>query len=615
MIQQSPQRFLRRAFVPLALISVLSTAPFAHAGKTIMRFVVNGPLLEAPMPGMEFMELFGGGAPATLHGLLKKIDKAANDKNIDGMALIVESPMMSLAQLEEVNQALHAFRDKGKKIHCYIDIGTNISYALASAADDITMAPNAGLDIVGLNAELMFFKGLFDKLGIDAQMLHCGDYKSAMEPYVRTEPSPEAADNINWLLDGLFDQWVELIAKNRKLDVAKVKEAIDNAPLMSGDALERGLVDRVAGFPDFKKMITKKYGKDVVVKKKFKSKNELDLDMNNPFAVFNLINDLVAKASEPKKPGLGLIYIEGPIVVGSAEQGLFAGQMAASTNIRAAFEAAREDDNIKAVVCRVNSPGGSAIASDIIWDAATRCAAEKPLIVSMGGVAGSGGYYVAIPGDTIFADATTITGSIGVVGGKIALRDALNDKLGITITRFTRGDHANLLSAMDPWNEKEIDYMQGMLDEIYDQFKGRIKESRGDRIKGKLEDMAGGRVFTGTQALERGLIDKIGTLNDAIAMAADKADLSKYEIYTLPKQPDLGDIFRKMAGEETPDDWDIVWMPQTVKTGYPLVDGALPVLDALAPQQKAQLLNALSNLTILSRERAACFMPTVFSAN
>ncbi|MGE3182014.1 MAG: signal peptide peptidase SppA [Phycisphaerae bacterium] len=602
----------KRAILPILLALAVSAA---HAEKTIVRLVLDGPILEAPVPGMEFMEIFGGGSPATLHGLVQKIQKATDDRNISGMALIVETPQISLAQLEEVNAALQAFRAKGKKIYCYLDVGSNISYALASAADDVTMAPNAALDIVGLRAEVMYYKGLFDKLGVDAQMLHCGAYKSAMEPYVRTEPSPEAAENINWLLDGLYDQWVALIAKNRNLEVAKVKDAIDQAPLMSSDALERGLVDRVAGYPDFKKMIQKEYGKDVVVKKKFKDGNDLELDFNNPFAFFNLINEMVSKAQEPKKPGIGMIYIEGPIVTGSMETGLFATQTAASTNIRAAFEKARNDENIKAVVCRVNSPGGSAIASDIIWDAATRCAAEKPLIVSMGSVAGSGGYYVAVPGDTIFADSTTITGSIGVVGGKLVLRDALADKLGVTVSRFTRGKNAGLMSAMERWDEGDQKYMQNMLDEIYDQFKGRVKESRGERIKGDLDDMAGGRVFTGAQALELGLIDKIGTLDDAIALAAKKADLSKYEIYTLPKQPDLADIFRKLSGEETEDDWDIVWTPRHVKTGVALVDAALPMLDALAPEQKTQLLQALSNLTILNKERVGCFMPTVLSAN
>ena len=492
----------------LALLGPTTTL----AAKKVLRIRLDGPVVEAPSQEARIFSLMSGQNTKTLYEWLRTIERAAEDDEIAGIAMIIEQPQMSLAQAEEFIRALQTFRKTGKPVYCYIDYAGNLSYMLASAADHITLADTSELYIIGLNASMTFYKGLFDKIGVVPDMLHCGAYKSAVEPYTRTEPSEAAAENLDWLLDGIFKRWTQVMAEARGLSTDEMLAAIDAAPLTAEQALQRRLIDEVSSFPAFKQRIRKEFGQDVEILKKLKKDDGLELDLKNPFAIFELFGKLMEKADEPKQAGIAVLYIEGMIVTGKSESSPFGGASAGSSTIRAAFEMAREDDNIKALVVRVNSPGGSALASDIMWEAATRFGKEKPLVVSMGGVAASGGYYVAIPGDLIFAEEATITGSIGVLGGKLVWRELWEDKIGITSTEFRRGKHAGLMSMNCSWTDAEREFMQGYLDNIYTQFKGRVVDSRGDRIKGDLEPLAGGRVYTGRQALEHGLVDKIGGL-------------------------------------------------------------------------------------------------------
>ena len=580
----------------------------ALAEKKVLRVRFDGPALEAPDENAQLLGMLLSGSEAkTLRSWVRTIERAAADDEIAGLAMIVEQPQFGFAQMEEVTRALRGFRDTGKKVYCYMDYAGNGSYALACAADHITLAQYSILGITGLHAEASYYKGLLGKIGVQADMIHCGAYKSALEPFTRTEPSPEAAENINWLLDGIYERWIEMMAQGRGLSVEEVKALVDRAPLQAEEALEHKLVDAVGSFPDFKKLIYKEFGKDVEVVKKLGDEGGFELDLENPFAIFQMFSEMLDKQREPTKPGIALIYIDGGIIVGKNDSGPFGGGMAGSTTIRAAFEQAREDENIKAVVVRVDSPGGSALGSDIMWKAATACAAEKPLVVSMGNVAGSGGYYVSIPGDTIFAEETTITASIGVVGGKLVWNELMEDKLGITTTEFDRGKHAGLMSMNKCWSEGEREWMMTYMNSVYEQFKGRIMSSRGDRIKGNLEDMAGGRVYTGRQALELGLVDRIGGLSDAIEYTTEKVGLDEYEVYVLPEQKDFMDILAMLMDEEREDEWEISLTPRV--TSDPLLRAASPLLHSLAPQQLRNIGQALRNLATLNDEHVGCLMP------
>jgi protease-4 len=249
-----------------------------------------------------------------------------------------------------------------------------------------------------------------------------------------------------------------------------------------------------------------------------------------------------------------------------------------------------------------------------MWKAATRCAKEKLLIVSMGNVAGSGGYYVSIPGDQIFADEATITASIGVVGGKLVWRELWQDKLGVTTTSFDRGKHAGLWTMNEGWTESERAWIKKYMTEVYDQFKGRIMTSRGDRLKKDLESIAGGRVYTGKQALELGLVDQLGGLSDAIEYTAKRAGLDDYDVYVFPKPKNpLEEVFASLTGKEPEDEWEFSLGGKTnlesLLSTHPLLRAAAPLLRELAPARMDALGRAFGQLMTIETEHVGCFMP------
>lgn len=602
---------IRTARTLICAAVVLATCATTYAQQRLLRLKLDGAVIETPKGEdlFDFGALFGEKS-RTLHELTTTIRTAARDGDIHGMVLFIEQPQIGLAQADELVRAIRDFRKAGKKVYCYLDSAGNGVYAIASAADHITLSQNSSLDIIGLNAQMSFYKGLLEKLNCSMDMLHCGAYKTAAEPFTRTEPSKENVEMINWLLDGIYDRWIGMIAEGRGQTADQIRAAVDIAPILADKALEMKLIDAVGSLNDFREMVRKNHGKDVEIVKKYPEKSGMKMDFNNPFAMFQIFSKMMEEATTTsEKPAIAIVYIEGPIVDGRSEADwMSGGSTAGSTTIRNAFETALEDDSIKAVVVRVDSPGGSALASDIMWEAATRCGQAKPLIVSMGNVAGSGGYYVSIPGDTIFAEETTLTGSIGVVGGKLVWRGLFEDHLGINTFEFQRGKNAGLMSPNRPWSESERARMTTLLDDIYTQFKGRVMTSRGSRIKGELEKMAGGRVYTGKQALELGLVDRLGGLHDAITLAAERAKLTDYDVRALPKPKDIGDIFRKLAGEEKDKGWEMDSEP--VLRNAPLMQAALQRLGGgnFGPATRS-LMEGMRKATILDRAKIACFMP------
>lgn len=612
-------------WIVAALVLPLLAAPPALAGKKLVRLYFNGPIVESPVGEMDFSLLMGGEKSRTLRDWCNLIRKAGSDEKIAGAVLIIEDAAAGLAQIDELRRAMTDFRKHGKPIHAYIDYGSNLSYVLACGADDITIAEHSGLDIVGLRAELSFYKGMLDKIGVVADMMHCGAYKSALEPYTRTAPSRENEEMINWLLDGIYARWIQLIADGRNLPPDAVRAAVDAAPLDASAAFRHKLVDHVSSWPLFRERLLQRYGSDVELVKDYSADAGKKIDMSNPFAIFQMINDAISASGEDKKPGVAVIYIEGPIMTGKSTQSFLSGAMVGSTTIRAAVEKAREADYVKAVVVRVDSPGGSAVASDIMWEALTRLGQEKPLIVSMGNVAGSGGYYVAIPGHTIFAEESTLTGSIGVVMGKLITSGLFEGKFGITTHEIKRGANADIMSGNHAWTDAQRQQMVAYMESIYDQFKNRVIASRGARMKlssaSELEPLAGGRVYTGRQAKEKGLVDEIGGLSDAIRFAMGKAGLSEADcaIHVLPKKEGFAEVIQKMMGEPGEDEWEVGCGFDSGVAGSlsglarVLADSKLaallPLLRELSPQAAERFGYGLQNLLILDREHVGCFMP------
>jgi protease-4 len=548
----------------------------------------------------------------TLRQLVERIKKAGDDPIVKAVVILHEGGSVGIAQVEELRKAMAHVRRTGKEVFANADSLSMREYVLLSGASRLSVVPTADLWVTGLFGEGMYLRGLLDKLGVKPEFLTCGAYKSAAEIFLREGPSPEADAMENWLLDGIFDTWIGLIAQGRGVEPAQVRKWIDDGPYTAERAKASGLIDAVEHRQEFEAGLKTRYGADVVFDKKYGEKKPPTVDFSSPFAMFKIWADLLGQTQKkpPGKKSVGIVHVEGPITLGGGAASLLAEAEAAAPKIRRALDEAARDDNIKAVVLRVNSPGGSAVASEIILDATRRLKAKKPFVVSMGDVAGSGGYYVACASEIIFADEATITASIGVVGGKLATVEMWK-KVGVTFKAYKRGENSGLLASGDPWTDKERERIQTWMDEVYDVFKGHVRSIRGQRLKKPLDELAGGRVFTGKQALELGLIDRIGGLEDAIAYVADKAKLTDYDIRVVPAPKNFLEQFIEEASGGKEDTPGLVTAGRNVSgnRSTSLVDLAMPYLRQLDPHRVEAVKAALQHLQMLQRENVLLMMP------
>lgn len=589
--------------------------PKAKSGTqaTVAVFSLNGPVLETPM-GQDF--LFGPVGGESLKDLVARMRKARDDQNVKACVLLLGNTGFGLAQAEEIRQAMDEIKSAGKEIYAHAEGLSTGSYALLSGASRVSVVPTADVWVMGLAAESPYLRGLLDMIGVKPDFITCGEYKSAAETFMRKGPSPAAERMRSWMLDSLYETYVTLVAQGRGVPTEKVRKWIDEGPYTAEQAKELGLIDAVQFRQDFVAGLKSKYGEQIRLDKRYGKKKRSELDLSSPLGLLKIWAEMFQgpKKPSPAKDAVAIVYVEGPIMPGRGGASPFAlEQIAYSTPIRKALDKVAADDSIKAVVLRVHSPGGSAVASEIILDATKRVKAKKPLVVSMGGVAGSGGYYVACGAETIFADASTVTGSIGVVGGKLATTGAWN-KVGITWSCSKRGANADMLSSDDVFTEKQRKRLQALMDGIYNDFKGHVVAIRGDRLKKKIEQIAGGRVYTGEQALGLGLVDKIGSLQDAIEYAAKQAKLKKYEVRVVPRPKDFIEVLlADLSGEEADDNslsTALGWLAGDRSTS--IFDAALPYLNRLEPRRLEAVKMALRRLAMHHQERALLMMPEIY---
>jgi protease-4 len=587
------------AFLPLA-------AAAADAGKPVIAvFRLAGAITESPADETFSLSM----APSTsLKDLVARLKKAARDPAVKAVVILPDGGSLGLAQTEEVRQAMKQIRAAGKEVYAHADSLSMREYLLLSGASRLSVVPTADVWVTGIAGEAPYVRGLLDLLGVKPDFLTCGAYKSAAEIFMRSGPSPEAEKMENWLFDGMYDTMVGLIAAGRGVTPDKARALIDNGPYQAKSAKAAGLVDAVEHRQDFEAVLKKKYGKDVVFDKKYGKKESPKLNFSSPLAVFKALGEMFGegKVKAGGKGAVAVVYVDGPIVIGGGTPSPFGGATARAVAIRRALDEAARDDSIKAVVLRVDSPGGSAVASEIILDATRRVKAKKPFVVSMGDVAGSGGYYVACGADTIFADESTITGSIGVVSGKFATNDMWK-KAGITFHGYKRGKNAGLLSTDAVFTPEEKKRMQAWMDEIYDVFKGHVVAIRGQRLKKPIDELAGGRVYTGRQALELGLVDKIGTLRDATDFVAAQAKLKDYDVRVVPEPKSFLERLLEQATGEQDDKPGL----DALGPRASLVSLALPHLRHMGPQRVALVVRALERLQLIQQEGVVVMMPEV----
>ncbi|HNP98239.1 MAG TPA: signal peptide peptidase SppA [Bacteroidia bacterium] len=456
-----------------------------------------------------------------LDDILKNIKKAKRDSRIRGIYLDLTSLQAGMATVEEIRNALLDFKQSRKIIYAYSEGYSQGAYYLASVADRIYLNPTGSVDFKGLHAELMFFKGTLDKLEIEPQIIRHGKYKSAVEPFLLDKMSPENREQMNDMVSALWSNTVSNIAVARKLSVDQVQEIADKYACRNANgALASGLVDKISYYDqvlsDFRKVT---------------GQNEKD---NVRFIAIRKYDKAFVKAEkEWSNQKIAVIYAAGDIVSGKGQE-----DEIGSDKLAASIRKARLDSSIKAIVLRVNSPGGSALASDVIWRETVLARQAKPLIVSMGDYAASGGYYISCAADTIVAQPNTITGSIGVFGLMFNAQKLFNNKLGITFDTVKTARYADIGSSTRPLRADEREIVQSEVDDIYETFISHVSEGRGID-KAKVDSIGQGRVWSGVEALDLGLVDVIGGIQTAIDIAAKKAHLDNYRTIALPEQKEF----------------------------------------------------------------------------
>jgi protease-4 len=445
-----------------------------------------------------------------LRQVLSAIDQATTDPGIVGIFLDGRSGdgQNGYATLKEVRNALENFRSKGKKIFAYNLNWTEKSYYLASIADEIIVNPLGAMEMNGLSTQQTFLKGALDKYGIGMQIVRVGDYKGAVEPYIRNNYSPENRQQLQALLRDIWGEFTTTVAKSRKIDKREVQSIADNLGVIDADmAKAEKLVDRIAYFDEIEGEL-KKLTDTTTDEESFR---QVDLK--------TYIDGVVeAEDTSTSEQKIAILYAEGEIVSGEGSSGTIGGDRFAKE-----LRSIRDDETIKAVIIRINSPGGSATASDIILRELILTQKEKPVIVSMGNVAASGGYWIATGADYIFAENNTITGSIGVFGQLPNIQKLANNN-GITWDNVKTGKLADIDSVSRPKTEAELAIYQKSVNQIYDLFLTKVANSR-KLTKTKVAQIAQGRVWSGEAAKKIGLVDEIGGLEQAIAYAAKRAKL------------------------------------------------------------------------------------------
>lgn len=455
-----------------------------------------------------------------LNDILKSISKAKVDSRIEGILLNLTSIQAGMATIEEIRNAFLDYKKSGKFIYAYSESYTQGAYYLASVADKIYLYPEGDVDFRGLHADLMFFKGTLEKLEIQPEIIRHGKFKSAVEPFMYDKMSDENREQVSTFLNSIWNNILNGINASRNIPVDELQKIADNAEARNAEnALSLHLVDKLSYYDQLLSDLKMKTDQGEKEKIKFVS-------LKKYVRAYVKGDDFSAKK-------IAVVYASGDIVSGDGNE-----DQIGSDKIAAAIRKARLDSTVKAIVFRINSPGGSALASDVIWRETILAQKTKPFIVSMGDYAASGGYYIACAADTIVARPNTITGSIGVFGLLFNAQNMFKNKLGITFDSVKTGRYADLGSMNRPMKDNERAIIQGEVEKVYDTFISHVAIGR-KMTKENVDNIGQGRVWSGVDAKRIGLVDVLGGLNDAISIAAKKANLTTYRTIALPEQKEF----------------------------------------------------------------------------
>ena len=498
----------------------------AWASHQYLALQLSGELAEQPVePFATPFTLFEAPRPS-LQAFVTSLDQARVDSKITAVVVRIH-PLVGTGwgRVQELRGALKRFRDSGKPVYAHLQYSGNKEYYLASACTKVFVLPSALLDVSGLSAEVTFLRGLLDNLGVEAQFEGVGRYKNAPTLYTEESFTPPHREQTEALLDSLFEQYVEAIATGRDLSVEDVRAAIDRGPFDAQSALEAGLVDDL----------------------RYRDEIESELEQAARITPRNYLRQ---PGLFDSRPHIAVIYAVGEIVPGASQYGPMGGRFAGSDTVSAALNEAAEDDDIEAIVLRIDSPGGFGPAADAIWRAVAVARKSKPVIASMGDAAASGGYYIAMGANVIVAQPATVTGSIGVFSGKFILR-GLYDKIGLTKGIVSRGKNASLFTEYRRWSPADRTKIRELNRLFYEDFVTKAAEGRNKSYE-ELHEIAQGRIWTGAEALERGLVDRLGGMHVAVEAAKLAAGIDaevEVDLVVLPKPKGFLDALFERSDE------------------------------------------------------------------
>lgn len=475
---------------------------------SVLALKMSGPLPDY-VPDDPIRRLFGG-QPQSFSSLMTQFRKAKADKRITAILLDVDASEIGWAKAEEVRGAIEDFRTSGKPVYAYMEMGMNKDYYVATACNKIFVAPPGELFITGLAADVMFFRGSLDKLGIYPDIYQIGKYKSAGDMFTQKQMTDAHREFMNSLLDDLYGRYVDGIAKGRAKSSDDVKKLIDNAPYTAIQAKDAGLIDGA----DYREEVEKELKNNLG----YKDTDELHVAKASDYRQISQESLGLNKGEK-----IAVVYAAGDITSGKSTFGGSGEETIGSDSLTRVIEDVRDDKSIKAVVLRIDSPGGSGLASDIIWRAIESLKQKKPVVVSMSDVAASGGYYIAAGANKIIAEPSTITGSIGVVGGKPVVK-GFYDWIGVTNEYVLRGNNAGMFRESEKFSDTERKKFQEFLGKTYDDFTTIVAKGRGKDQK-YIDSIGQGRVWTGRQGKENGLVDAYGGLDTAIEVAKQLANI------------------------------------------------------------------------------------------
>ena len=487
---------------------------------TVLRLKLNKPITERELED-PFADLPFPGSPPSSIGLIQLRDAISHAKNDDKIkGIYIEAPwvMGGFSQIEEIRNVLNDFKTSGKFVWAYSDFFTEGGYYLSSVADEIYVEPIGNIEFNGISAQLTFLKGTMEKLEIEPLIFRVGKYKSAVETFLREDMSDENREQIEELVEAIFNLVTSSISDSRNINVEELRE-INNKMLVRSvnDAVKYKLIDGLLYKDEFLS----------------KLKEKIDIDEEDELEFISYSRYRKSYKENTSANRIAVIVADGDIVLGKGEQGMVGSEVFAEE-----IQKARENDRVKAVVLRINSPGGHRLASDIIWREIQKTTEVKPVVASMSSVAASGGYYIAMASDTIVANPTTITGSIGIYWMFFNISEFMSNKLGITFDGTKSGEFSDILSGTRTLTEVERAIMQKQVNRGYEAFISKAAEGRSMQVE-DIDNIAAGRVWTGDKAKELGLVDILGDFDKAIQVAAQMADIEDYKLRFYPVQKNL----------------------------------------------------------------------------